>query len=126
MTTRESAAEYSAARPCLVASKAEPFGLVPLESMACGTPVVAVDDGGLRESIENGGTGLLVERNPASFAQAACSLLEAPAARARFGLYARENVLQHWTWARSVEDLCRHFVEVTGHSSSRHGSDARA
>ncbi len=41
----------------------EDFGMSPVESMACGTPVVAVNDGGLKESIIDGKTGILI--NPA-------------------------------------------------------------
>lgn len=39
----------------------EDFGMSPVESMACGTPVIAVDDGGLKESIIDGKTGLLID-----------------------------------------------------------------
>lgn len=38
----------------------EDFGMSPVESMACGTPVIGVDDGGLKESIINGKTGILI------------------------------------------------------------------
>jgi len=38
----------------------EDFGMSPVESMACGTPVIGVDDGGLKESIIDGKTGILI------------------------------------------------------------------
>lgn len=46
----------------------EPYGLVPLEAMACGTLVVAVDQGGFRENITNGETGFLVEPHAGAMA----------------------------------------------------------
>lgn len=52
---------YSAADVCAVPSYYEPFGIVPLESMACGTPVVASRAGGLKYTIVENETGLLVE-----------------------------------------------------------------
>ncbi len=54
----------------------EPFGFVPLESMACGTPVIAVKEGGFRETINHQENGLLVERDPRELANAILYLLE--------------------------------------------------
>jgi len=46
-------------------ARLEPFGLAPLEANACATPVVAVAEGGVRESIRNGVNGVLIsERRP--------------------------------------------------------------
>ena len=62
---------YRAADVCLVPSRSESFGLVALESTACGTPVVAAAVGGLRTLVEHGRTGFLVEsRDPGDFAAA--------------------------------------------------------
>ncbi|MFA5777478.1 MAG: glycosyltransferase [Parcubacteria group bacterium] len=52
---------YSAADMCIVPSYYEPFGIVPLESMACGTPVVASRTGGLQYTVRNKVTGCLFE-----------------------------------------------------------------
>lgn len=52
---------FSAADVCAVPSYYEPFGIVPLESMACGTPVVASRTGGLKFSVRYGKTGYLAE-----------------------------------------------------------------
>src|SRR3990167_3028834 len=41
----------------------EPFGLVALEAMACGAPVIGVREAGIRESVIDGTTGILVDRN---------------------------------------------------------------
>lgn len=68
---------YRAADVSLVPSRSESFGLVALEAAACGTPVVAAAVGGLRNLVEDGRTGFLVEtRDPRDFASAVESLLE--------------------------------------------------
>lgn len=61
---------YSAADVTVVPSYYEPFGLVPIESMACGTPVVASNVGGMKWTIKDGKTGFLAKaRDPVSFAE---------------------------------------------------------
>lgn len=71
----ELVAFYCKASLLVYAPYLEPFGLVPLESMACGTPVVGVNEGGLRESIIHNKTGLLVPRNEKVFSDAIKELL---------------------------------------------------
>jgi glycosyltransferase involved in cell wall biosynthesis len=83
----------------------EPFGLVPLEAMACGTPVVGVQEGGVQESILHKHTGLLVDRDPVQFAAAVQNLLSNPALASEYGRNGREHVLRHWTWDQSVAAL---------------------
>ncbi|OWZ01572.1 Alpha-1,3-mannosyltransferase [Phytophthora megakarya] len=53
----------------------EHFGIVPVEAMAYGTPVIAVNSGGPMETVENGKTGFLCESSPESFADAMMQLL---------------------------------------------------
>ena len=56
----EGVADYlSAADVCVIPSRREPFGLVALEAMACGKPIIAADVGGLSENISNHQSGLL-------------------------------------------------------------------
>ena len=65
------ASYYRAADAVVVPSRTESFGLVALEAMACGTPVVATAVGGLKSLIDDGNTGYLVDRrDPGSFAVA--------------------------------------------------------
>lgn len=83
----------------------EPFGLVPLESMACGTSVVGVREGGVRESILHGQTGLLVDRDEREYAQAVLDLLGDEAQRRAYEANGPGYVRREWPWSRTVENL---------------------
>ncbi len=67
---------YQAMDVSVLTSHNEPFGRVLIESMACGIPVIAIDEGGPREIIRKGDSGLLVEANPAAIATAISYLLD--------------------------------------------------
>ncbi len=103
---------YNVARATVYAPVLEPFGLVPLESMACGTPVVAVAEGGVRESVAHGETGLLTERRPRQFAETLRLLLEDSALAARLGAQAREQALERWRWERTVAQIETHLTDL--------------
>ncbi len=83
----------------------EPFGLTPLEAMACETAVVAVDEGGFRETITDGDTGLLVERDPRAMAAALARLLGNRLLAQRLGARGRADVLARWSWDRTADGL---------------------
>jgi glycosyltransferase involved in cell wall biosynthesis len=83
----------------------EPFGLVPLEAMACGKPVVGVDEGGVKETIVNQYTGLIVERNPRKFGEALQLLLEDPTLIDQYGKNGRKHTSANWSWETSVKKL---------------------
>ena len=77
----------------------EPFGIVPLEAMACGKPVVGADVGGLKDTVIHGTTGWLVPpRQPGRLARAISSLLEDEAIRTRFGMAAADWVATRFDW----------------------------
>ncbi len=82
----ELASYYRAADVLVVPSRTESFGLVALEAMSCGTPVVASKVGGLTSLVVDGVTGILVsERHPSSFARAIGLFLRNPTAKRSFG-----------------------------------------
>jgi glycosyltransferase involved in cell wall biosynthesis len=110
LNARELAVEYNQAQLCVYAPVLEPFGLVPLESMSSGTPVVGVREGGVEESILHKRTGLLVERNPKKFAQAIQYLLSNQEVATEYGRNGREHVLKNWTWENSVTTLENHLA----------------
>ncbi|HEX3752919.1 MAG TPA: glycosyltransferase [Streptosporangiaceae bacterium] len=79
----------------------EPFGIVPLEAMACGVPVVASAVGGLSDTVVDRTTGWLVPpRDPAALAVALRALLADSAQRAAMGAAGRDRVEQWYAWPR--------------------------
>jgi glycosyltransferase involved in cell wall biosynthesis len=103
---------YNTAPAVVYAPIMEPFGLVALEAMACGTPVVAVCEGGVRESVTNGQTGLLVDRDPWQFAQAVGTLIKDRQLANRYGKQARECVLSRWRWADAICKLESYLLQA--------------
>jgi glycosyltransferase involved in cell wall biosynthesis len=103
---------YCKALMTLYAPIQEPFGLVPLESMACGTPVIGVSDAGLRETINDGDNGVLTDRNPHLFSQAILSLLENLDLIDRMGRQGRNDVIDNWSWETALLRLERHLAEI--------------
>lgn len=100
---------YSAADVCVVPSYYESFGLVALESLACGTPVVATDVGDLRNIIRPGETGYVVAGNtPPGLAVGIAPLLSGPPRDMETALAIRESVYG-FSWesiaGRIIEEL---------------------
>ena len=79
----------------------EPFGIVPLEAMACGVPVVAAAVGGLQDTVVDHGTGLhLPPRNPDAIADALAVLLDNPGLRAEMGSAGQVRARTRYSWDR--------------------------
>ena len=87
----------------------EPFGLVPLEAMACGKPVIGVNEGGVCETVLDGVTGTLVERDIPSLAKIIQEYNENQELVFRLGRQARDFTLEKWTWDKSVNRLEEYF-----------------
>lgn len=83
----------------------EPFGIVPLEAMACGVPVVVASVGGLVDSVVDGVTGVHVEpRAPMALAATLQALLRDNDALARLGKAGARRVRERFTWTRIAAD----------------------
>jgi glycosyltransferase involved in cell wall biosynthesis len=92
-------AYYAAADVCVVPSHYEPFGLVPIEAMACRTPTVASDVGGLQFTVVPEVTGLLVPpKDVDGFTQAIDRILANPAWRDELGQTGRHRVEIAFSW----------------------------
>jgi glycosyltransferase involved in cell wall biosynthesis len=104
---------YRSADVVICAPWYEPFGIVPLEAMACGRPVVASAVGGLLDTVVEDVTGLHVPpRDAAAVAEAAHSLLGDPERRARYGRAGRRRATTRYTWARVAAETERIYDEV--------------
>jgi len=112
---------YSAADICAMPSSYESFGMVAVEAMACQTPVVAFDVGGLAATIKDGKTGFLVAPGDgAAFADTLAMALASPNLEA-IGRQARMSV-QRYDWrsvARRTADLYRQVVEERAYAYPR-------
>ena len=86
-------------------SRLEPFGLAPLEANACGLPVVAVAEGGVRETIAHEVNGLLVDADPEAIAAGIDRLLNQPALARNMGESAAELARQKWSLDRAIDRL---------------------
>ncbi|HET8627116.1 MAG TPA: glycosyltransferase [Thermomicrobiales bacterium] len=91
----------------------EPFGLTPLEAMACGRPVVGAAVGGIAYTVVDGATGALVPpRDPAALAERLAFLLARPGLRAQLGAAARARVEREFTWVRTAQRTAALYDEV--------------
>jgi D-inositol-3-phosphate glycosyltransferase len=98
-------AYYQAADVTVMPSTYESFGLVAVESMACGTPVVAARVGGLQATVQDGRTGFLIPwREPSLYADRIADVLTQPQLSARLGTNARSRALE-FGWPRVAEQL---------------------
>jgi D-inositol-3-phosphate glycosyltransferase len=116
---------YRAADLTVVPSYNESFGLVALESQACGTPVVAAAVGGLTTAVDDGGSGVLVDgHDPAMWAKVLGDLLSDPAARRRLAVGARRHAEQ-FSWQRTADGLLGAYQEAIVGLSTAIASGAR-
>jgi glycosyltransferase involved in cell wall biosynthesis len=100
----------------------EPFGIVPLEAMACGVPVVASAVGGLKDTVVHGVTGMHVPpRSPGAVADAIRDLLDDDRLREAMGVAGRRRVVQRFTWDRVAARTLAGYRSVcsSGSASSR-------
>jgi D-inositol-3-phosphate glycosyltransferase len=93
----------------------EPFGLTPLEAMACGVPVVTYAVGGLAESVIDGVTGVHVKpRDVRGLGNALRALLADEVRRISYASAAVDRVRSRYTWERAALDTERVYAAITG------------
>ena len=109
------ASAYHDAQALVLPSDYEAFGLVVVEAMAQGTPVIASRVGGVPEIIDDGRTGLLVPPGaPEELGAAIGRLWDDAELRRRLGDAGRTTVVPRYTWDAAAEALERIYREVTG------------
>jgi glycosyltransferase involved in cell wall biosynthesis len=111
---------YNAADVFVTTPWYEPFGITPLEAMACGTPVVGADVGGIKYSVADGFTGCLVPPNdPDALAAALAKLYRDPDLRKQLGRNAIDRVHEQFTWGKVAAAIAALYQEVLAGGSQR-------
>ncbi|HET7076105.1 MAG TPA: glycosyltransferase family 4 protein [Chloroflexia bacterium] len=100
------------------APRLEPFGFAPLEANACALPIVAVAEGGVRETVVDGMNGLLVAHDPAAMASALAHLLSDPAYARQLGGQGRAWVETRWSLSAAIDRLETHLYAVVAQRES--------
>jgi len=104
---------YAAADIFVTTPWYEPFGITPLEAMACGTPVIGADVGGIKHSVENGKTGFLVPANdPDALAMRIDELLTDAALLEKFKHNAIKRVYSMFTWSKVAQMMSSLYERV--------------
>jgi D-inositol-3-phosphate glycosyltransferase len=104
---------YSAADLFVTTPWYEPFGITPLESMACGTPVIGADVGGIRYSVADGETGCLVPpQDPEALAARAAEMLRDPGALRTMGRNAILRVNGQFSWRKVTRSIAGLYEQV--------------
>jgi len=118
---------YNAADVFVTTPWYEPFGITPVEAMACARPVVGSDVGGIRTTIVDGKTGYLVPPNDANaLADRLALIYSNPTAREAMGRAGRRRALQMFTWQHVVRNLARVYMEASRSRPIRSSASYRA
>lgn len=118
LSDKQLAKLYSRATATLCLARKEPFGLVALESMACSTPVIALSEGGYKETILPEKTGLLIKRHPKSLASAIDKMMD-PVFHAYVSRRCRAHVAKNFTWQAHGKRLDESLKQANDQVSRR-------
>jgi glycosyltransferase involved in cell wall biosynthesis len=106
---------YSAANVFVTTPWYEPFGITPVEAMACGTPVVGTAVGGIKTTVVDGETGYLVPpKDPVVLAERLAWLHQHPQVAQRMGWAGMRRAYQHFTWRHVATQLADVYESAIG------------
>ncbi|MCA1604390.1 MAG: glycosyltransferase family 1 protein, partial [Acidobacteria bacterium] len=104
---------YSAADVFVTTPWYEPFGITPVEAMACGTPVIGARVGGIKSTVVHGKTGFLIEpQDHDALAHRLACLYRNPALGRLFGQRGIRRVNQGYTWQKVATSIAGLYQEV--------------
>jgi len=104
---------YSAADVFVTTPWYEPFGITPIEAMACGTPVIGSAVGGIKNTVIDGETGYLVPpNNPIAIADKLALLYRNPTLIERFGQTGLKRVNQFFTWKNVAREVAAVYEDI--------------
>jgi D-inositol-3-phosphate glycosyltransferase len=112
---------YSAADAFITTPWYEPFGITPLEAMACGVPVVGADVGGIRHSVVDGHTGYLVPpKDPDALAARLADLYNDADRLKQFSQNGLRRVKSQFTWKKVAKNVAAVYAQVSTTRGVRH------
>jgi D-inositol-3-phosphate glycosyltransferase len=117
---REEILNYYAAADVFISTPwYEPFGITPVEAMACGTPVIGSKVGGIKYTVVHGETGFLIPPNDVdALARRLAYLYRHPEKLERFSRYAIERANQLFTWEKVSERLAETYEEAIAYQTA--------
>ncbi|MBF0100141.1 MAG: glycosyltransferase family 4 protein [Desulfobacterales bacterium] len=117
ITDQQLAQLYGQAKIFVLASLYEPFGMVAAEALACGTPVIGHNGGGLKEIVQDKHNGILLnELTPQTIASAIDTMLKNPEMHERLMQNARFSVM-HFNWEQSVSKV-EEIIDLISHAKA--------
>lgn len=113
LTDAQLSKEYSKAFITLSPSLNETFGLIPLESIACKTPAIALNEAAFKETTINGKTGFLLSRDSEEIGEKIVYLIRHPEVVKRVAREGRKHVMENFTWKKHVHCLEKKLVSIS-------------
>ena len=115
---------YTAANVFVTTPWYEPFGITPLEAMACGTPVVGTAVGGIKTTVIDGQTGFLVPPNdPQALARKLAWLQQHPLAAERMGWAGMRRANQFYAWRTVARQIARSYDAACANQAAAAAAD---
>jgi glycosyltransferase involved in cell wall biosynthesis len=111
---------YSAADVFVTTPWYEPFGITPVEAMACARPVVGSEVGGIKSTVVDGSTGFLVpSRDPQAVAERLATLQRNPLLARAMGEAGLRRACRHYTWRSVVQQVAAVYAAVLAEAQAR-------